>query len=141
MDGNNGARPRGHLRAQQPFVQVQGVRAHVHEDRPGPPEDERIDGGHEREGRDDHLIAGLNVQQEGGHLQRMGARGGQQDAGGAQDRAQQVVTLLGEGAVAGGMLIANGLFEVLQFRAVQIRHVEGDHHRFHLDLLNRAVTG
>ena len=52
-------------RFQLALVQVEGIRADIHEDRPGAAQDEGIDRGNKGEGGDDDLIAGLDVQQEG----------------------------------------------------------------------------
>ena len=76
------------------FVQVERVGADVGENRPGTAQNERIDRGDEGKVGEDNFIARLNVQQQRGHLQRMGAGGGKQDLGDAQFCFEQGVAAL-----------------------------------------------
>jgi hypothetical protein len=96
---NNRAGPRGDERFHQHFVEVEGVGANIAEDGLGPTQHERIDGGNKSERWNYHLVAGLNTQQEGGHLQRMGTRRGQQHLWHPEQVFQQRMAAFGERAI------------------------------------------
>ena len=65
MDREDGPRPRRDGSLDGVLVDVQRVRADVHEDRPGPEADDGVGGGDERERRQDDLVAGPEVAEHG----------------------------------------------------------------------------
>ena len=101
MHRDDGLRARCDQRFQPGFIQVQRIRPDVGEDRSGAAQDEGVDRRDKGERRDDDLVAGLDIQQEGGHLQRVGAGGGQQDLGDAQLLLEQGAGFPGERSIPG----------------------------------------
>ncbi len=108
------------------LVEVQSVRPDVDEHRPRAAQDKRVGGGHEREGRHDHLVTRLDVEQECGHLERMGAGGGQEGFLDAQLGLQVLVAAFGEGAVAGDVTRCDRRRDVLVLPAFEAGAVERD---------------
>ena len=109
-----------------PFVEVQGVGAAVDEDRARAPENERVRRRNESERRQHDFIARLDVEQQGGHLERVGARGGQQNAGGADGSLQGFLAQLGEVPVARNLAEFDGLADVIELLADQRGFVKGN---------------
>ena len=108
------------------LVEVEAVGADIAEDRAGPAQHEGVDRGDEGKGRHDDLVAGLDVQEQGRHLQGMGAGGSQQGLGHPQDLFQQGMAAPGKGAIPGNMSAPEGLVEVLNFIPDESVLVEGD---------------
>eukprot|EP00128_Syssomonas_multiformis_P004053 Colp12_sorted_trinity150504_noHs@15830 len=71
----DGASALGHSRLDEGFVDVQRVDAHVHKDRHHAAQHEAIRGGGEGVRGEDYLVPGLQLAQQGRHLQRRSARG------------------------------------------------------------------
>ena len=84
VNGDNGPGARGDQALKLALVQVQRVRPDVDEHGLGAAQDEGVGGGHEGERRHDHLVAGLDVEQQGRHLQRVRAGSGEQGASQSQ---------------------------------------------------------
>jgi hypothetical protein len=126
VDGEEGAgAPRDGL-LDQGIVQVKGVRPDVHEDRPGPQAGDGVGGGDEGERRQDDLVAGPQVAQQGGHFQGRRAGRDHQDAVDAEARFQEAAALLREGAVAADVAQRHRPRDVVQLLAGDERLVEGD---------------
>ena len=81
---HDGARGGAHERFELALIQVQRVGAHVAKHRMRAAQDERVDRRDEREGRHDHLIVRRKIEQQGGHFERMCARGRQERLGNAK---------------------------------------------------------
>jgi hypothetical protein len=117
------------------FVDVERVRPNVGEYRPRAAQHERVGDRHEGERWNDHLVAGLQVQQQRGHLQRMGAGRGDQRARDAERVSQQCLAALRERLIAGNLPDRHRLRDVLELAAGQRGAVEGNaqvrwrHHR------------
>ncbi len=76
--------------------------------------------------RHDDFIAGLYVEQQRCHLQRIGAAGGQQAAAKAVALLHEAMTSLGEVAVAGELAGVDCLVEVVDFLTCKVGQIEGD---------------
>ena len=76
VDGDDGLGFGGDEGFELGFVEVEGVGADVDEDGFSAAEDEGVGGGDEGEGGDDDFVAGLDVQEEGGHFEGVGAASG-----------------------------------------------------------------
>jgi hypothetical protein len=83
-------------RRQRRLVKVQRIRPDVAEDGPGAAQDECVNGGYERERRQNDFVARLNVEQQRGHLQRVRTRRRQEDGPGTGHLAEQFVSPLRE---------------------------------------------
>ena len=126
---------------QQRLVQVQGVRPDIDENGLGASQRKCAGRGDEGEGRKDHLIAGLHIQQQGRHLQGVRARGRQQHLWRAQHFLEERMAQLGEAAIPADMHLIDGLLNVSEFRAgltkpaernvgrIRLRHGCGRPHR------------
>ncbi len=111
----------------QPFVDVEGVFADVHEDRHPPTEHEGIGRGHESVGGHDDLIPRLDVGQDGGHLQCCRAGVGEQGLVAAGLFLQPSVALLGEVAIACQLAAGMGLRDVMELLTGEVGLVKWDH--------------
>jgi len=111
----------------QPFVDVEGVFADVHEDRHPTTEHEGIGRGHKGVGGHDDLIPRLDVGQDGGHLQRCRAGVGEQSLVAAGLLLQPGVALLGEVAIACELTADMGLRDVMELLTGEVRLVKRDH--------------
>lgn len=111
----------------QPFVDVEGVFADVHEDRHPPTEHEGISRGHKGVGGHDDLIPRLDVGQDGGHLQRCRAGVGEQGLMAAGLLLQPGVTLLGKVAIACQLTAGMGLGDVMELLASEVGLVKRNH--------------
>jgi len=100
MDRDDGLRPGRDLTLEQGFVQVKGIRPNVQEDRPRPAQDKSVDRRDKRKGGNDHFVARLDVQQDGHHIQGVGAGGGQQYFRNAERFFEKLAALFGKRAVA-----------------------------------------
>jgi hypothetical protein len=116
-------------RLDQGLVEVERVRADVHEDGDGPAQDHGVGGADEGEGRHDHLVPRLQPCQERRHLERRRAGMGQEDAGDPEPVGQPALAALGEGSAPRQVPIGERLGEVLEFGTDQAGNVEGDGHR------------
>ena len=74
----------------------------------------------------DHLVARLEVDQNGGEFQRRGARVGQQRCAAADFRFEPALAAIGESAVARQLAERDGLPDILEFAACNDRTVERD---------------
>ena len=111
MDRDDGLRPGRDLTLEQGFVQVKGIRPNVQEDRPRPAQDKSVDRRDKRKGGNDHFVARLDVQQDGHHIQGVGARGSQQHFRDAERFFEELAALFGKqpipGYFAGGDCLRN----------------------------------
>ncbi len=107
------------------LVEIEGVRAHVREHRSGSAQHERVHRRHEREGRHDDLVAGLDAQQQRGHLQRVGAGRRQHRLRRAGLAFEDRMATACEVAVAGQVLRAERVGHVLVLGTGEARPVEG----------------
>src|SRR4030065_2187836 len=98
----------------QMFIEVQGVRADIDKYGPGSPDGKGVDCGNKSERGYDNFIAGLDIQQESGHLERVGTRSSQQSLCHSQPLLQPGMTLACEGTVAGHMGIFDGTGDILK---------------------------
>ena len=92
----------------------------------GPAQHEGIRRRHESVRRHDDFIAGLQIEQDGSHFERIGAAGGQQHFVKTKPLLKKLVAALGEQAVAGNLAGTDGFFDVSSFLARQVRLVERD---------------
>ena len=83
-----------------------------------------------------HLVAGLDIEQQRGHLEGVRAGSGQQDAGSASGRLQQLLAQLGEVAVARNLAALDRLADVVELLAEQRGLVERDLDFRHADDTN-----
>src|SRR5699024_1261502 len=81
------------------LVYIHGIRPDIHEDNFRSPQHEGVRSGYKGIGRHDHLIPGTDIRQKSRHLQRMGARSGQQNFLGMIPFLNPSGTLLGKRAV------------------------------------------
>src|SRR5260370_41291734 len=99
-------------RLQQVLVEIQRVGADVDEYGARAAQHKSVGGGDEGEGRDDHFIAGANIEQQGSHFERVGAGSGQQCLLNAERFFEELVAFAGEKAVAGDLHAGEGFFDV-----------------------------
>ena len=109
------------------FVDVHGVGTDVDKDDLGASEHERVGGGNKGERRHDHLVAGLDLEQERRHFQRMGAGGGQQRLGSAGFLLDPLVAVLGKLTVAADLLRLNSLLDVIHFGSQKRGYIKRYH--------------
>lgn len=129
VDRHYHARAVGYGRLDLGLVDVHGVGADVDEDEPRPGEDERRGGGGEGEARQDDLVARLKLAEQRRHLERRGARGGEQRLLGAEPVLQPLVAAHRERAVPGDLVVGLAcLAHVLDLSAEEGRNVEGNSH-------------
>ena len=119
VDGHDSLGPGGDERLQLRLIEVERIRPDIRENRLGATKHKGVGRGDEGEGRDDDLVARLEVQQQGGHLNRMRAGCGQQRLAHTEQRFDQGVALPGEGLVTGDLADGHCLEDVLQFAADQ----------------------
>jgi hypothetical protein len=128
MYHRDGFRPESDFRFEQGFVQVKGIRPNVQEDWFGATQNEGVDCRDECKRREDDFVTGSDVQQEGKHLQGMGARSGQQDLRDAKFLLEDCVAFMGEDAIARDVFGCEGLLDIVQFAANQGWTVKWDVH-------------
>ena len=109
------------------LVNVHRVGAHVHKDELGPGQHGGSSGAGEGEAGQNDLVAGLDVAQQHGHVQRSGATGGQQHLLGVETLFQPGIALFGESAVAADLVRVDRLFDIFEFIAHAGGHVKRDH--------------
>src|SRR5688572_27200498 len=126
MDWDNCPGPGGDGSLEPGLVQVKGIRPDIEEDRTRSAQHKRIHRGNERKIRDDDLIARLDLQQNGSHLQCMRARGGQQNLRNSKLLLQKGVTFLRERSIARDVTVVNRLLYIFEFLAQDDRTVEID---------------
>jgi hypothetical protein len=141
MDREDGAGARRDRPRDGVLVQVEGVRPDIDEHRPRPEAHDGVGGGDEGEGRQDHLVAGAEVAEHGGHLQGGGAGRRQQHPADAETLLQQPAPLLREVAVAGDVAVGDRLGDVEQFLADDERLLERDGEWLHDRVGPRATAG
>ena len=95
VHGENGAGARRDRRGDERGIDVQGVRLHVHQDGPGAHVLDHVDGGRERRGRRDHLVARTDAQGHQRGVQARGARVHRQRAGRADVGGELLLESLG----------------------------------------------
>ena len=109
------------------LINVHRVGADVHKHQPGPRQHGRgCRAGEGIAGQND-LIAGLQVTQQHGHIQRRGAAGGQQHLLGMEALLQPCVALLGKGTVTADLVGCNGLLYIFDFFTHAGGHIKRDH--------------
>ena len=122
------------------LVQVQSIRTDIDKHRLGSPQDKGIHRGDKCEVGEDDLVAGLDPQQQGRHLQGVRARRGQQHLPHSQGLLQQRVAFLGERAITGDMPALHGLEHVVDLPADGERAIEiNGHMDQRLPTMMRAV--
>ena len=109
------------------LVNVHRVGAHVHKDELGPGQHGGSGGAGEGEAGENDLVAGLDVAQQHGHVQRSGAAGSQQHLLGVETLFQPGIALFGESAVAADLVRVDRLFDIFEFIAHAGGHVKRDH--------------
>lgn len=124
MDRHDRFRARRDLRLKPGFVQVEGIRPHVNENRFRPAQDEGVDRRDKSERGDDDFVAWPDVEQDGAHLQGVGAGGGQQGFGDAELLFKQGMALFRERAVAGDVAVGDGFSHVFHLAPHRDRTVE-----------------
>jgi len=124
VHGNDGAGARGDELRELTFVEVERVGADVGENDAGAAEREGVGGRDEGEGRKDDLVAGLDVEQQRGHLERVRAGSGDERARNAEDGFEQLLGFAGEGFVAGDLAGGERLVDVVVFVSDDGRVVE-----------------
>ncbi len=107
-------------------VGAEGLGLDVAEEHPGALADVGERGADEGEGRHDHRVAGLQVEQEGAHLERRGAGRGEQGVGGAGLGAQQLVDPGRERTRGRRVAALQGRADVLELGTFHARLVEED---------------
>ena len=108
------------------LVNIHGVGTDIHIHHLRSPLHKGVRGGHEGEGGQDDLIPRLNVAQQRRHLQRTGARGGQQRLRRARPLLQPLMALLGKGAVPTQLVVGDGLSQILRLPAGRRWDIEGN---------------
>ena len=108
------------------LVDVHGVGTDVYIHHLRPPLHKGVCGRDEGEGGQDDLIPRLNVAQQRRHLQRTGARGGQQCLRRARPLLQPLMALLGKGAVPTQLVVGDGLSQILRLPAGRRWDIEGN---------------
>ena len=109
-------------------VDVQGPRVDVDEDRHRSKQSERVGRRDEREVGNDHLIAGLEVGEQPGHLERGRARGRNQSPVTAQSTLQRIGTSARELAIPRKLSAGQGIVDICVLIAGELRAVEWDLH-------------
>ena len=126
MHGNHGLGPGRNEAFQLLLVQIQRVGPDVGKNYPGAAQRKGICRGHEGEGGDNHFVAGLDIEQQGAHLERVRAGGGYHHLGHAQHLFQKCMAPFRVSLVPGNLADGHGLENVLQFPAHERGLVEGD---------------
>jgi hypothetical protein len=127
VDHANGLGLCGDGRFNQPFVDIERVFPDINEDGHCSTQGKCIGGGDKGVRGHDHLVAGLQVKQQRGHLQCSGAAVGQQGMAGLGVLLQPDMAFLGELPIAGEVAVGMGLRDVPQLAACHVRLVEGNH--------------
>ena len=89
-------------------------------------QDEGIGGGHEGEGRQDDFVAGLHIEENGGHLEGVRAGGGQEGTRNVEALLEPALAAFRERPVAGDMTLLNGVFDIGKLVALETWTVEGN---------------
>ena len=108
----------------QPFVEIERVLPDVDEHRDRAAQHERIRRRHEGEGRHDHFVAALDVEQQRRHVERRGAGMRQQRLGAAGSLLDPLMAAFRERAVAGKVGVAMRFGQIVEFLARRVRAVE-----------------
>ena len=124
VDRHDGLSARGQECFESCFVEIQGVRTDIAENRFGAAQDESVDGRDEGEGGHDDFIAGLEFEKKSGHLEGVSAGGSEQGFVNAQFFFEQIMALAGEETITGDMPAFNCLSHVAAFLAGEARPVE-----------------
>ena len=111
----------------KPLIDIQGVFPDIHKGRPGLMQDEGIGGGYEGIGREQDFISFLKIKENGGHLQGVGAGGGQQYPGGLQKVFQKAMAFPGILTVSGNMAPLDSIGDINKLVSGQGGLVEGNH--------------
>ena len=104
---------------QLPFVQIQCVGPDVGKDDFRAAQGKRVGRGHEGERRHDDFIAGLDVQQQGAHFERVGAGGGDHGLGHAERLFEKRLALPRVGLVPRDLPDGHRAEYVFQFPALE----------------------
>ena len=121
-------RARGDQLLQLFRIDVGVQRAAVGKDDPGAPQHKSIGRRDKGKGGDDHLVAGADTRQDSGHLQSIGAGGGQQRLPETVGFLQQPLALAGVKPVAGYLPRPGRLDHRIDLVSGQIGPVERDVH-------------
>ena len=106
------------------FIQIHGVRPDIHKNDNRAPEDKSVSRGGEGIGGHDHLIPGLDVAENGRHVQRGGAGGGEQRLFRAGLFLNPFVAGFGHGSVAANFMGGDRTVDVFLLNAKIGGHVE-----------------
>ena len=109
------------------LVNVHGVGPDVNENQLCPGQHEGVGGAGEGVAGQDDLIPGRKPTEQGGHIQRGGAAGGQQHFLGPEALFHPGVAFFGELAVAADFAAGDGLLHISQLIAGAGRYVERNH--------------
>lgn len=126
VHGDQRARARGDGGLDQTLIEIERVLADVDKDRHSATQHEGIRRRYERVGRQDDLVAGLDIEQQRGHLQRRGAGVGEQRPGAAGLLFNPPTATLRERSVAGQMMVALGFGHVTGLLAGGVWPIERD---------------
>ena len=110
----------------QPFIEIERVLADVDEHRHRAAQHERVRRRDEGVGGQDDLVAAFEIEQQRGDVQRGGAGMRQQRLGAAGALLDPSMAALGEGPVAGEMIVTLRLGRISHFLAGGIGLVERD---------------
>ena len=108
------------------LVQIQRVGPDVGENNFRPAQGKGVRRGDEGKGGNNHFVAGLDVEQQGAHLERMGAGGGDHRLGHAQHLLQKRMAPFRVGLVAGDLADGHRPEDMLQFPALERGLVKRD---------------
>ena len=112
----------------QRFVEIERVGTNVDEDRYGTAQHDGIRGRNEGERWHDHLVTRLKVEQQRGHLERGGARVGQQCLGRIETLLQPLVAAPRKAAITGSVRARNRLPDIVELITGCFWAIEIDRH-------------
>ena len=128
MNRNDHPGPGSDRLLDQTLVDIHGIRPDIDENRHAAPQDEGIRRGDKCVGRNDELIPGLNIAQNGRHLQSRRAGVRQQNFLRVEMLFQPAAAASGERSVSGQMPVLHRLSHVIQLLAGNERLVKRNFH-------------
>ena len=126
VNGNDRARPRRDQSLNRRGIDVERIGPYVGKDGRSAVNDEGVRGRDEGIGRENDFVARLEIEKERRKLERVGARGRQEDLRDAQQFLEQLLALLREGAVAGRMAETDRFLDLRELVAAEEGLVERD---------------
>src|SRR5438105_3649326 len=106
------------------LVQVERIQTNVAKHWAGAAQHEGIDGGNECKGRDDNLVAGLDLEQQRRHLKRVRARCSEQDLGNPQFLLEKRLAFPRKWPVAGDVAVRYRLGDILLLLTLKTGPIE-----------------